>query len=184
MIIKNIIKIIICGLLPIFLVTSCGNDSTAPDDGSITFGPEDYNLTTAAIAGVCPDVYPPAVFITNSTTITVRDRNGNPLGNVDIEIDASFSSSNSNFYRRLWLFDDEEGNNDGDIRDVTGTLLDDTELVSGTGNPQTYRTTTGPSGTKKIFFAVHADGICGFTGQITVTSGSVTGVFEIDYQAS
>ncbi len=183
MIIKKIIQITIAGLIPLLLLTSCGNDSTAPSDGSINLAPTDYTLTTAAIAA-CPDVYPPASFITSDFTISVVDRNGNPLGNVDIEINASFSSNSSNFYRRLWLFDDEAGNNDGDIRDPTGTLLDDAELVSGIGNPTTYRTKTNSAGTKKIYIAVHADGSCGFTGQITVSSGVLSNSFDIAYTAS
>jgi len=178
MMIKKIIRILIAGLIPLLLVTSCGNDSTAPDDGLIFITPDAFDLTTAAVVA-CPDTYPPAAFIVNSFQVSVLDRNGFVLPGLDIDILAIFSSNTGTTFQRLWLFDDEKkgsGNGDGSIMDATGTMLDDNELVSGVGDPTTYRTNT-------VYFVVHADGSCGFKGDIKIFSGKLSNVFSIDYKA-
>lgn len=182
MIKKLILKLSVL-LLTSGLLSGCGNDSEAPVDGSIIIAigasewtvPDDPLDPSPACIGAFIDI--------EAITISVFDGNGTPLGNVDIDVMVQLAGNTSANGAGLFgsgvvgLWDDFDGNDA--ITDNTGAWQLN-EQVSGSANPQLYKTQTGPNGTRTLFITADLSPDCEYTTSISVRSGTVIGFLEFD----
>lgn len=179
---KLILKLSVL-LLSSGLLSGCGNDSEAPVDGSIVIaiGASEWTVfddpmdPTPACIGAFIDI--------EAITITVLDANGTPLGNVDIDVMVQLAGNTSANGAGLFgtglvdLWDDFDGNNA--ITDNTG-VWQLNEQVSGSADPQLYKTQTGPNGTRTLFLTADLSPDCEYTASISVRSGTVFEALEFD----
>lgn len=182
MIFKKIIRILITGILALFFVTSCGNDSTAPTDGAITFDPGD-DISWNVALGACALAYPGNLPELQIYRITVRDDTGEPLGRVELDLSMILSSNGSGF-PVSWLLLDLDGNGffDGYNGNIASFLNSNEVITSGLiGSP--YRTETNKFGWLDVGILTDLGG-CSFTGYLSINSGSVGNVIGIDVAAS
>lgn len=181
MIVKNIIKSVVYGLIPLLLVTSCGNQNTAQPGDTILINPPDVEAGYP-FDGTCPPAsgYPPTIHADiQPIKISIFSSSGALIRGVDIEVGLTFTGSTS-ADEIMWLFDDEEGDGNGLIKDAgSPSGFQDAELVSSNTSPISYKTNTGSSGTKTLVLL--SDGNCPFTGYLRVFSGSVANNIDISF---
>lgn len=177
--IKNIIKIVVFGLVPLLLVTSCGNRSTAPSDGVIEFSPVSEAKWTVG-AGACSFIYPGVDPQLHIFRITVKSADGTPLGKVDLDLSMILTEP-SGLYAVSWLLIDldNDGFFDGFDGSIASVLRSD-ELITSNVAGAPYHTQTNEFGWLEVGVMIDLGG-CGYAGWLGVTSGTVgnTWAFEV-----
>lgn len=181
MIVKNIIKIVVSGLIPLLLLTSCGNDSTAPSDGVIEFNPVSEAKWEVGAGGTCTFIYPGVAPQLHIFRITVKSADGIPLGKVDLDL-SLILTENSGVYAVSWLLIDldNDGFFDGFDGSIASVLRSD-ELITSNVAGAPYHTQTNEFGWLEVGVMTDLGG-CGYAGWLAVTSGTVgnTWAFEVE----
>jgi len=179
MVTKKIIRVLIAGLIPLILVTSCGNDSTAPDDGTIEFTPITEAKWETGLGG-CSNIYPgtgPELIVFR---ITVKSADGVPLGKVDLDLSMILSGNSSTAAVSWLLIDlDKDGLFDG-FDGTIGSYRNSADVITLGGNSAPYSTQTNEFGWLEVA-VVNDVGGCEYAGWLAVTSGAVgsTWVFDV-----
>lgn len=156
-------------------LTACGpgaDEDPVPPGATITVSPQskEWTITPATDpAGnpVCLD----GVYQDHTLSIVVQDRNGVPLGDVDLIVRADLAANTSSF-DVIRIYDDINAN---------GVADHPQELVTGDNSPAFFTRTGKFDGTRVLL--VRANLSCAYRGDITVHAGSAFGSASIDVKA-
>lgn len=163
------ILIAACTLLA---VSSCGNDSNAPEDGAILVTPASQDFAVGPVAG-CTGVGAGGLEDFTEYTITIIDTNGNRLGNVDFNIQVNWAANSWTGIEVMRIYDDQVlGNNNG--------IAEAGEEVTSLGFPVAFDTSTRPDGTRKLIVQRDLTTGCTYKGSFIITSGSLVVLSEFE----
>lgn len=143
--------------LPLALVASCGSESGAPANSTITVSPDEVSWKVNAGPGCAGTEFHDTYF-----TIAVKNPSGAPLSGVDIRVSLDLAPGTYVTYPTMLLFDTSDG--------VTYN-------VPITAYP--YFTTTNSVGAKMLMVRYELDAGCIYAGNLNVFSGTSFGSANI-----
>lgn len=156
-------SVVICAGLTLTACGPGGDEDPVPPGAVITINPQDVQWDISTSDTNCPDT----AFNDHTYTIVVQDRNGIPLGDVDVIIRADLAANTSPF-DLIRLYDDVNGN---------GVVDHPQELVSSNTGPVFFTKTDKFTGTRTLLVRVILS--CEYQGNITVHAGSAFGSTNI-----
>ncbi len=145
-------------LLIAFALTACGPEQSQSGSAvvtdALTISPSSMSLAVPADTAVPPSATPcasnPGSLPQFPVLIIVKDDQGRPLGNADINVILDFAPGTSQFA-------------------LANTFLFDGNLTTPVADP--YSTTTDDDGTKLLYVGLFAAPGCAYAGALTVISG-------------
>lgn len=151
------------------VLSGCGggrDSNPVPPGAEIELSVTEYQWEIAPVADPC--VVNPNLYHDHLVNIAVRNSEGSPLGDVEVNATLDLSAATFSGTTVMALYDDKNGNGAGDSD----------ELVSGAGQGAYTFKTDEYAGTKVLWVRVNLS--CPYSGTLTVFSGGASQVFDIE----